>query len=203
MSLKDVSRRDILKTLSWGAAGSVLQVIPAQAAEYVHRMVASEKAKAPTTGYSPKFFPPAAYRTLVELCQTIVPADADSGGAIEAGAPEFIDLITSENPAYQLQLGGGLMWLDEATIDRYGKSYLDCAPEARREILDLIAYRANAVTNPGLAPGVEFFALLRTLTADAFFTSRIGIDYLGYMGNLYLTEFKGCPPVPETSVSEA
>jgi hypothetical protein len=202
MSLKDVSRRDILKTLSWGAAGSVLQVIPAQAAEYVHRMVASEKAKAPKAGYSPKFFAPAAYQTLGQLCQAIIPADADSGGAIEAGAPEFIDLITSENPEYQLQLGGGLMWLDGTSIDRYGKSYLDCAPEQRDEILHRIAYRASAVTDPSLGPGVEFFALLRSLTADAFFTSRIGIDYLGYIGSQYLTEFKGCPPVPAAPVSE-
>jgi hypothetical protein len=43
---------------------------------------------------------------------------------------------------------------------------------------------------------VEFFSLLRNLTADGFFTSKIGIKYLGYKGNTFVPEFPGCPPVP-------
>jgi gluconate 2-dehydrogenase gamma chain len=198
MATKSISRRDILKSLTMGAmAGSVLSVIPAQAAEYAHRMVAAEKAAAPAGSYTPKFFPAHQYKTLQALCQTIIPADADSGGAIEAGAPEFIDLLTSENPKYQLKLGGGLMWLDAACTDRYGKPYLDCTPEQQKEILDAIAYSKNAEKNPGLSQGVEFFGFLREMTADGFFTSQIGIKYLGYVGNTYLLSFNGCPPVPE------
>ena len=82
------------------------------------------------------------------------------------------------------------------TIDRYGKAYLDCAPEQQKEILDLIAYRKNAKKDPSLGQGIEFFGFLRKLTADGFFTSGIGIEYLGYIGNTYLKEFPGCPPVP-------
>src|SRR5208282_3023618 len=128
MATKSVSRRDILKTLAMGAmAGSVLRVIPAQAAEYAHHMVAEEKAAAAAGIYTPKFFSPQRYKTLQALCQAIIPADSDSGGANEAGAPEFIDLLTSENPEYQLKLGGGLMRLDAECTDRYGKAYLDCS----------------------------------------------------------------------------
>jgi gluconate 2-dehydrogenase gamma chain len=195
---KDISRRDILKTLGMGAmAGSVLSTIPAQAAEFAHHMISAEKAASPAAAYAPKFLRPQQYKTLQALCQTIIPPDADSGGAIEAGAPEFIDLLSSENPEYQLKLGGGLMWLDETCTDRYGKAYLEINPAQQKEILDLIAYRKNALTDPGLSQGIDFFSFLRSMTADAFFTSEIGIKYLGYMGNTYLTEFKGCPPVPE------
>jgi gluconate 2-dehydrogenase gamma chain len=176
-------------------ASSVLRVIPLQAAEYAHNMVAAEKAAAPA-GYAPKFFPPQQYKTLQTLCQIIIPPDADSGGAIEAGAPEFIDLLTSENPEYQLKLGGGLMWLDANCADRYDKAYLDCAPEQQKEILDLIAYRKNAENDLSLSQGVEFFSFLRGMTADGFFTSQIGIKYLGYIGNKYVKEFLGCPPCP-------
>ena len=88
------------------------------------------------------------------------------------------------------------MWLDEACIDRYGKTYLDCAPAQQKEIIDLIAYRKNAKVDPRLSPGIAFFSFLRNLTAGGFFTSQIGIEYLGYVGNTFLTEFKGCPPVP-------
>jgi gluconate 2-dehydrogenase gamma chain len=197
MSSKPVSRRDVLKSLGMGIiAGGVLSTIPAQAAEYAHHMVMSEKAAAANGVYTPKYFSAHQYKTLQTLCETIFPADGDSGGAIEAGAPEFIDLISSENVEYQLKLGGGLMWLDETCTDRYGKLYLDCAPEQQKEILDLIAYRKNAKADPTLSQGIEFFSFLRSMTADGFFTSKIGIEYLGYIGNTFLTEFKGCPPVP-------
>jgi hypothetical protein len=171
-------------------------VIPLEAAEYAHKMVRAEKAAAENQAYAPKYFSAHAYKTLQSLCETIIPADADSKGAIEAGAPEFIDLITSENKEYQVALGGGLMWLDETCIDRYGSAYLDCTPAQQKEILDLIAYRKNAATDPSLGQGIEFFSFLRKLTADGFFTSEIGIEYLGYIGNTYLKEFPGCPPVP-------
>jgi gluconate 2-dehydrogenase gamma chain len=198
MSTKSVSRRDILKSLTMGAmASSVLRVIPLQAAEYAHHMVAAEKAAAAAGTYTPKFFSARDFKTLQTLCQAIIPADSDSGGAMEAGAPEFIDLLTSENPRYQLKLGGGLMWLDADCADRYGKPYVDCAPEQQKEILDLIAYSRNAEKDPGLSQGMEFFAFLREITADGFFTSQIGIKYLGYVGNTYLLSFNGCPPVPE------
>lgn len=192
-----ISRRDILKSLTLtAAAGSVLRVLPLEAAEYAHRMVRAEKAEQKT--YTPKFFPPHQYKTLQNLCQVIIPSDANAKGAVEAGAPEFIDLITSENPEYQLALGGGLMWLDNRCLDVYGKSYLDSPPEQQKEMLDLIAYRKNGKKDPGLGQGIEFFAFLRKLTADGFFTSEIGIQYLGYIGNTYVTEFPGCPPVPES-----
>jgi hypothetical protein len=197
MATKSVSRRDILKSLTMGAmAGSVLRVIPAQAAEYAHHLVDAEKA-APGGRYTPKFFRPQQYKTLQALCQAIIPPEGDTGGAVEAGAPEFIDLLTSENSDYQLKLGGGLMWLDSTCTDRYGKPYLDCAALQQKEILDAIAYRANALKDPSLAQGVAFFAFLRNLTADGFFTSEIGIKYLGYIGNKYMADFPGCPPVPD------
>ncbi len=169
-------------------------MIPLEAAEYAHQAIAAEKAGA--SGYTPKFFPPPQYKTLQALCESIFPADSDSGGAIEAGAPEFIDLLTSENHDYQLKLGGGLMWLDATCTDRYGSGYLGCTAQQRNEMLDRIAYRKNIAEDPSLSQGVEFFSFLRNLTADGFFTSKIGIQYLGYMGNTYLAEFPGCPPVP-------
>jgi gluconate 2-dehydrogenase gamma chain len=88
------------------------------------------------------------------------------------------------------------MWLDGACSDRYGKVYLDCSPQQQKEILDQIAYRNNALTDPGLSQGVEFFSFLRNMTSDGFFTSEIGIKYLGYQGSAFLKEFPGCPPVP-------
>jgi len=198
MSTQGISRRDVLKTLATGAAaGSVLQVIPLQAAELAHQMVHKEKAAAPAGKYTPKYFPAKQYETLTSLCDTILPKDEKSGGAVEAGAPEFIDLLTSENVEFQNRLGGGLMWLDAHCIDHYGKTYLECTPEERKQVVELIAYRKNAKATPELHQGVAFFAFLRNMTCDGFYTSKIGIEDLQYIGNVTRSEWPGCPALPE------
>ncbi len=200
MSSQSVTRRDILKTLAIGAVGgSVLQVIPAKAAEFVHQAVRKEKAASPAGKYTPKYFSAHQYETLNWLCDAIIPKDNHSGGAVEAGAPEFIDLLTSENEKYQLRLGGGLVWLDSFCADRYAKSFLESTLEQRREVLDLIAYRKNAKQDRSLSHGVAFFALLRKMTCDGFYTSKMGIADLQYMGNTSLHEFPGCPPAPDAN----
>ena len=195
MSLDSVTRREVLRSLTLGAVvGSVTRVIPLEAAELTHQMIDAEKKNA--GAYSPKFFKGPSYKMLQTLCETILPADADAGGAVEAGAPEFIDLLTSENAEYQIKLGEGLKWLDSTCTTRFNRAYLECSPPQQKEILDLIAYRKNAEKDESLTQAVEFFSLLRNMTADGFFTSKIGIKYLGYKGNTYLTHFSGCPPVP-------
>ena len=198
MSGHSITRRDILRTLAVGAVGgSVLQVIPAEAAEYIHQMVHKEKASSPAGKYAPKYFSPHQYEMLTALCDAIIPRDDRSGGALEAGAPEFIDLLTSENEKYQLTLGGGLLWLDGFCSDRYNNLFLDCTPAQRKEIIDLIAFRKSAKQDPSLSQGVAFFAFLRRLTCDGYYTSKLGIADLQYIGNTALREFPGCPSVSE------
>jgi gluconate 2-dehydrogenase subunit 3-like protein len=192
-----ITRRDILKNMALSAAAtSVLRIIPAQAAEYAHAMIAEEKNSAAGT-YVPKFFSPPEYKTLQALCNAIIPADDRAGGAVEAGAPEFIDLLTSENPEYQRILGGGLIWLDAECAERFGATYLESSEAQKKEMLDLIAYERNAKLYPTVSQAVGFFAMLRNLTCDGYFTSKIGIKDLQYMGNEYLAEFTGCPALPE------
>ena len=69
----------------------------------------------------------------------------------------------------------------ESCGNRMASPYLKCAPEQQKEILDLIAYRRQKDS----AQVVDFFAFLRK-NADGFFTSQIGIKYLGYVGNTFL-----------------
>jgi len=197
MTTQGISRRDVLRTLALGAAGGgVLQVIPLEAADMAHQMVHKEK-QGPAGKYTPKYFAAKQYEMISSLCDTIIPKDEKSGGALEAGAPEFIDLLTSENEDYQLALGGGLMWLDTHCVDEYGKVFMECTPEQRKELLDLIAFRKNAKKDSGLSHGVAFFAFLRKMTCDGYYTSKIGIADLQYIGNVTRSEWPGCPPLPE------
>lgn len=160
-----VERRTVLQVL----AGAGL----AQGQEHVHQ-AAPEPRKAPI------YFAEGPYKLLADLCERIVP------GAREAGVAEFIDLLASENEEYRRQLSGGLLWIDATCADRHGKPFLECAAADQKQLLDEIAFRGDS-------PGVVFFAFLRDLTLDGYFTSRVGIDYLAYRGNGALAEFRGCP----------
>ncbi|MGI8746168.1 MAG: gluconate 2-dehydrogenase subunit 3 family protein [Bryobacteraceae bacterium] len=145
----------------------------------------------------PKFFSEGQFALLRFICDFIIPADAESGGATEAGAPEFIDLISSENTTWQIKIGGGLMWLDAHCFSQWRCVFLELDPSQQITILSSLAWRKNSVSDPALQPGVEMFAFVRKLTVDAFVTSEIGERYLGYMGNTRLHGFPGCPPLPE------
>ena len=75
---------------------------------------------------------------------------------------------------------------------------MECTPEQRKEVLDLIAYRKNAKKDHSdCSQGVAFFAFLRKMTCDGFYTSKIGIEDLQYIGNVTRSEWPGCPPLPE------
>ncbi len=46
---------------------------------------------------------------------------------------------------------------------------------------------------PELAPGIHFFAWMRNMVVDAYYTSPVGVKDVGYMGNQALSEFS-VPP---------
>src|SRR5215472_7318093 len=132
--MSGISRRDVLRNLAAGVAGgSALRVIPAQAAALAHEIIQKERAASPGGKYTPKYFSAHQYLMLVFLCDMIIPKDEVSGGAVEAGAPEFIDLLTGENEEYQDIFGGGLMWLDNFCFDRYSICSWNVRPRSRRK----------------------------------------------------------------------
>jgi len=47
-----------------------------------------------------------------------------------------------------------------------------------------------------LRQGVAFFAFLRDFTCDGYYTSKIGIEDLQYIGNVARSEWPGCPDLP-------
>jgi hypothetical protein len=183
--MSDISRRDLLRNvaLSVTAAGTLT---PA-AAQHVHELAAEDK-QASGGVYKPKAFTDHEYATIRRLCDLIIPADDHSKGALEAGAPEFIDLLSSHNREMAAIYTGGIGWLDHQMQQRYQKKFIDAAPEQQTAMLDLIAYRRNM--SPELGPGIQFFDWIRKMTADAYYTSRVGIDDLGYMGNKGVAKFE-------------
>jgi hypothetical protein len=128
-----------------------------------------------------KFFTPAELKTVTLLADIILPADAKSGSASKAGVPAFIEFIMKDQPATQTPMRGGLAWLDNQCRKRFGKPFAESTRAQQIEMVDLIAYPQQA--KPEVSQGVAFFSLMRNYTLTGFYTSKMGIEDLGYKGN--------------------
>ena len=94
--------------------------------------------------YVPRFFTAREYATVILLSDLIIPRDARSASASEAGTPEFIDYIVAEQPARQVAMRGGLMWLDAECQRRFDRTFADATDPERRQVLDDIAFPSRA-----------------------------------------------------------
>ncbi|MEO7649168.1 MAG: gluconate 2-dehydrogenase subunit 3 family protein [Bryobacteraceae bacterium] len=186
-------RRDWLAV---AGASYLTGVLDLEAAQHVHKAAAAAARKSGGP-YQPKFFREHEYKALGILADLIVPADETSKGALDARAPEFIDLLSSQNEELAQIYAGGLAWLDTAMRHRFSASFADAKNEQRIQMLDLIAYRKN--NSPELGPGIQFFSWARKMVVDAYYTHPVGIAQIGYMGNTGMTTFQ----VPAAAIEYA
>jgi len=128
-----------------------------------------------------KFFDPVEMATISVLADLIIPKDEHSGSASDAGVPDFIEFIVKDEPEHQLPMKGGLHWLNLQCMNRYNNGFKDCSLQQQTELINEIAFPAKA--KPMMQSGVAFFNKMRDLTAIGFFTSKMGIQDLGYKGN--------------------
>ena len=183
------NRRTVLRSLASAplAAGFVWTDAEAQQAHHQAEAVAQKTA----TPFRPKFFTRHEYATVTLLVDLIIPKDERSGSATEAGVPQFMDFMMTDQPARQTAMRGGLAWLDRECVSRFEKDFLTSTPQQRAQVLDDISWPDKA--RPEHAHGVAFFNSFRDLTASGFFTSKMGLEDLQYMGNRYVPEWTGCP----------
>ncbi|MEM7374863.1 MAG: gluconate 2-dehydrogenase subunit 3 family protein [Bacteroidota bacterium] len=121
--------------------------------------------------------------TVAVLCDIILPATSTAGSANDAEVPAFIEFIVKDLPSHQLPMRGGLMWMDSESNKRFNKLFKDATDAQQIEIVDDIAYPDPDGKKPEMAYGIKFFNLMRNLTLTGYYTSKIGIEDLGYMGN--------------------
>jgi hypothetical protein len=162
--------------------------------------------------FQPKFFTPHEWETVRALADEIIPRDERSGSATDAGVPEFIDFILIDEPRLaeetrrQTAMRGGLAWIDLECQRRFDKIFAACTPDERHALLDEISAPPfpsadelaepeidEAPQIPMLSHGRAFFASFRDLVATGFWTTKIGMEDLQYLGNRYVAEWKGCP----------
>ncbi len=146
--------------------------------------------------YERQFLTDHEFDTVRVLVDWIIPADDRSGSATDAGVPEFIDFILTDEQlpdrqAQQTAFRGGLAWVDYECLDRFGSPFVECSEEQQQTLIEAVAWPEEA--EPGMEPGVTFFNSLRDLTASGFFSSKMGMEDLQYRGNRHVSEWTGCP----------
>jgi hypothetical protein len=183
-----VERRDVVKLLGAAALAAVGLAVPdvARAAEYAD---AARQQGAPA--YKTLFFTKAEWPMVRTLADLVIPRDARSGSASDAGVPEFMDFIMVEFKDNQKWMRPGLQWLNAECTRRFKKGFVACTPTQQKLVLDDIAFPKKAPA--ALKPGVEFFTRFRDMTASGFWSSRVGYKDIGYVGNTIVPVWEGCP----------
>jgi hypothetical protein len=146
--------------------------------------------------YWPLTLTAAQRRTVVALCDLIIPADDFSPSASAVGVPDFIDeWISAPYPAQKADAGiilDGLVWLDAEARRRGGKDFAGLEERDKSRIADDICYLPDA--KPNFELGARFFKKFRDLTAGGFYTLPEGMRDIGYVGNVPSLSFAG-PPI--------
>lgn len=191
-----LSRRELVGAMA-ATAGAFLIPRPAEAAA-AGAIAARVKQAALLAGtaYDPKVYSPHEWATVRMLVDYLIPKDATSGAATDAGVPEFMDTMLDLEPGMRSAHRGGLAWLDHQCHQRFNQDFVDCTDADRRRVLDDIAFPKRA--RPELSAGVAWFNSFRDFTASGFFTSEMGVTDLGYQGNTAVPEWTGCPPANYT-----
>lgn len=178
-----------------------------------HHAAPAQNSAAP---YQSLFFTQDQFRLVEHLTEMIIPAD-DTPGAKAAGVAEFIDFMLANRvpvanhddsrsvaetltrgAAEQVAFAGGLGWLDARCKSEYKNNFMDCTPAQQSALLEELAYKSKFT--PNTERGREFFRLLRQYTVVGYYTSKVGLETLGYPGlRTAWPKFPGCshPDDPE------
>ena len=219
MGGQSFERRDILRFIGIASVAGTFPGFSKWAFACVqnHQHAAAGSVAQTSAGpYKPLFFSPQQYRMVEHLAEMIIPAD-DTPGAKEAGVAEFIDFmvanrvpviaqrdVRSTEDAIQMgteaqnQFVSGLDWMNARSKSEFGHDFLDCSPEQQQSLLEELAYKAKF--KPTTEGGREFFRLMRDYTVVGYYTTKIGLESIGYPGlRLFWPAMPGCshPDDPE------
>ena len=186
-----MKRRDTLKTLlvgtiAGGAAGTTLQSCQTDAG--IEEVVGLGIGRTPFERERDKkflntqYFTDSEFDIIARLCDIILPATDTAGSATDAEVPAFINFMANDIEKLQLPLRGGLAWINNESLKRFGKGFAEITDEEQIKIVDDIAYPDAA--SESMSTGVSFFNRMRDLTMTGYYTSRIGVKDLGYVGNV-------------------
>jgi len=185
-----MDRRETLKSIALGSLVSGLALescvsnpneITKKVWDYQYGRTPKEK-EIDSENLSNSFFTPDEDKTLRALANLILPPN-EKGSIEKAKVPEFIEFMVNDYPDFQIPIRGGLMSLNNHCNANYGKVFINCSAENQKEVLDGMAYPLPDLPNDKQPQPVQFFSLVKNLVMTGYFTSKVGIEELGYKGN--------------------
>ena len=198
MGGQGIERREMLRYIAIASVAGTFPGFSKWAFACSHNPAPATVAQAVAPSYKPLFFSPKHYPMVERLADMIIPSD-DTPGAKEAGVAEFIDFMVANRCAISgrdelpttrdvLAVGeqaqghflAGLDWLNAHTKIEFGREFLECSPQEQTGLLEQLAYKAKF--KPGTETGRDFFQLMRDYTAVGYYTTKIGLQSLGYPG---------------------
>ena len=132
----------------------------------------------------PLFFTKEEFALVDELTELIIPKDDHSPGAKAALVASYIDFRLSESFDEQPKLmwRDGLKLIEQISQEMHGKPFLQASEEQRTALLTRISQNEMKP----MKPEELFFRELKSRTARAYYSSKIGIhDEMEYKGNTY------------------
>ena len=133
--------------------------------------------------FAEKFFTNQELFTLDKICNLILPPN-EFGSIRDAEVVQLIEFMAKDIPTYKEPLRNGLIWIDNESKKRFNNLFVDCEIAQQENIFDEIAYYDPNKSISDYSEPVQWFNLLRNLTMTGYFTSEVGINELGYKGNI-------------------
>ncbi|MCP5114489.1 MAG: gluconate 2-dehydrogenase subunit 3 family protein [bacterium] len=161
-----MKRREVLKSALLGAGAlQVPGVPPAGGSQVLQGAAAADE------DWKPKLLDAHQNETVIALTELIIP-QTDTPGAKAALVNRYVDLALADGDLERgRRFRDGLASLDGLAIQQHNSPFVRCSEAQQAEMLASLK-----------ADGSEFFAELKRLTIEGYYTSKIGIDELNKHG---------------------
>jgi hypothetical protein len=204
-----LDRREVIRRLAAVAAGSgFLTLEPSELLAALGEPHAHRGAPAKSR-HRFAVLTPHQRQTVVELAEMIIPT-TDTPGAKDAGIDEFADILLAEwfNEGERNAFMEGLLGVDAAATQKFGKTFLASTAAQRTEQITAMADEWKAMREARLAWRREsgspqpadhrrtFFHQFRSLTVSGFYSSEAGYTK-ERKASLIPGIYKPCMPVSE------
>ncbi len=202
-----VSRRDMIRTVLGGAAGSLILSRTASAhpiGKYLTdgTLLAGADSQVAQEGWKPKCLDPRQNDTLIVLAEDIVPNSS------KALSNRFIDLLLSvDSDEVRQQFSTSLAAFDEESMHRFGHPFREVSDSNRQEILTLFSSQGprdlgepvssrreppSTKSADGQHTPYDHFQNLKSWIVGAYYSSEVGMRELGWTGTMFFKDFPGC-----------
>jgi len=193
-----VERREILRYIGIATVAASFPGFSKWAFACSHEESPSPPNRSSNPSYEPQFLSAQHYRMVEHLAELIIPED-DTPGAKQAGVAEFIDFmlanrvpvsgsrdlrstadaIEAGNDA-QVKFISGLNWINARSHSEFNHELMECTAEQQNSLLEELAYKARF--KPNTESGRAFFRMMRDYTVVGYYTTKIGLESIGYPG---------------------